>query len=269
MVGYPNVGKSSLINALIGEKKVSMSRQPGKTKHFQTIEVPNRRITLCDCPGLVFPSVVATKAHLVIRAVQPIDVTNDTLTPVQLIVEKVGLDTCLRKYKCAEQAKAYMHESSGRILLSAMAVKLGHLLRMSEPDISWSARRVLRDFTEGWLLYCEKPPGMEEEGGSDSDADAADAAAAEKAFCAAEGVADVADFLAESAEPQSLEAAVSKMNKRQMRQMQKSMGRRTMQLKVDGVADPFARKNRTGGETLGDFALGQQAMRVYQSGRSQ
>merc|ERR1719247_4075324 len=58
MVGYPNVGKSSLINAVVGEKKVSMSRQPGKTKHFQTIEVPERNITLCDCPGLVFPSVV-------------------------------------------------------------------------------------------------------------------------------------------------------------------------------------------------------------------
>ena len=38
-----------------------MSRQPGKTKHFQTIELPQRKLRLCDCPGLVFPSVVATK----------------------------------------------------------------------------------------------------------------------------------------------------------------------------------------------------------------
>lgn len=35
LVGYPNVGKSSTINSLIAEKKVSVSATPGKTKHFQ------------------------------------------------------------------------------------------------------------------------------------------------------------------------------------------------------------------------------------------
>lgn len=35
LVGYPNVGKSSTINALMLEKKVSVSATPGKTKHFQ------------------------------------------------------------------------------------------------------------------------------------------------------------------------------------------------------------------------------------------
>ena len=34
-VGFPNVGKSSTINALIGDKKTSVSSTPGKTKHFQ------------------------------------------------------------------------------------------------------------------------------------------------------------------------------------------------------------------------------------------
>lgn len=35
LVGYPNVGKSSTINALIQDKKTSVSATPGKTKHFQ------------------------------------------------------------------------------------------------------------------------------------------------------------------------------------------------------------------------------------------
>lgn len=35
MVGYPNVGKSSTINALYGVKRVAVSKTPGKTKHFQ------------------------------------------------------------------------------------------------------------------------------------------------------------------------------------------------------------------------------------------
>ena len=33
-VGYPNVGKSSVINVLMGVKKVGVAALPGKTKHF-------------------------------------------------------------------------------------------------------------------------------------------------------------------------------------------------------------------------------------------
>jgi ribosome biogenesis GTPase A len=54
MVGYPNVGKSSTINALLGVTSVSHGMQrvavastPGKTKHFQTLSL-NSEITLVD-----------------------------------------------------------------------------------------------------------------------------------------------------------------------------------------------------------------------------
>ncbi|RKO95157.1 hypothetical protein CAUPRSCDRAFT_13106, partial [Caulochytrium protostelioides] len=50
-VGYPNVGKSSTLNALLGAKKVAVAATPGKTKHFQTIHLDDEMI-LCDCPGL-------------------------------------------------------------------------------------------------------------------------------------------------------------------------------------------------------------------------
>ena len=55
MVGYPNVGKSSTINVLFGDKKVSVSATPGKTKHFQTLLIGND-IFLCDCPGIAVES---------------------------------------------------------------------------------------------------------------------------------------------------------------------------------------------------------------------
>jgi ribosome biogenesis GTPase A len=87
LVGYPNVGKSSTINALIGEKKVSVSSTPGKTKHFQTIHLSD--IVLCDCPGLVFPQFATTKADLVCDGVLPIDQLREHTAPVALLVKRI------------------------------------------------------------------------------------------------------------------------------------------------------------------------------------
>lgn len=56
-LGFPNVGKSSVINSLVGRKVVSVSRTPGHTKYFQTYYL-TPTVKLCDCPGLVFPSCV-------------------------------------------------------------------------------------------------------------------------------------------------------------------------------------------------------------------
>lgn len=50
LVGYPNVGKSSTINALFGSKKTAVAPTPGKTKHFQTLNISST-LCLCDCPG--------------------------------------------------------------------------------------------------------------------------------------------------------------------------------------------------------------------------
>jgi len=49
-VGFPNVGKSSTINAIFGAKKTAVAPTPGKTKHFQTLNV-SPTLCLCDCPG--------------------------------------------------------------------------------------------------------------------------------------------------------------------------------------------------------------------------
>lgn len=78
LTGYPNVGKSSTINALLQEKKVSVSATPGKTKHFQTLFL-DKDIMLCDCCGLVMPSFCLTKADMVVNGILPIDQVNDEI----------------------------------------------------------------------------------------------------------------------------------------------------------------------------------------------
>ena len=43
-----------------------VSETPGKTKHFQTLEL-TEDVTLCDCPGLVMPSLANSKAGMVLQ----------------------------------------------------------------------------------------------------------------------------------------------------------------------------------------------------------
>lgn len=72
--GFPNVGKSSVINSLVGRKVVSVSRTPGHTKYFQTYYL-TKTVKLCDCPGLVFPSYVAKQLQVEALSCFTADVT--------------------------------------------------------------------------------------------------------------------------------------------------------------------------------------------------
>merc|ERR1719170_51716 len=84
-IGYPNVGKSSTINKLLSCKKVRVSETPGKTKHFQTLNL-TEDITLCDCPGLVMPSIANSKAGMVLQGILPIDQLRDHVPVINLLL---------------------------------------------------------------------------------------------------------------------------------------------------------------------------------------
>ena len=69
MIGYPNVGKSSLINTLRTKKVCKTAPVPGETKVWQYIALM-RRIHLIDCPGIVPGEDGETaEADLVLRGV--------------------------------------------------------------------------------------------------------------------------------------------------------------------------------------------------------
>lgn len=88
LVGYPNVGKSSTLNALLGAHRVSVSSTPGKTKHLQT-HLLGKSLVLCDCPGLVFPQFASTRAELVCDGVLPIDDMRDWRAPLELVARRI------------------------------------------------------------------------------------------------------------------------------------------------------------------------------------
>lgn len=52
VVGYPNVGKSALINKLAGRKTAKSANKPGVTRNFQWIRI-SETIELLDMPGII------------------------------------------------------------------------------------------------------------------------------------------------------------------------------------------------------------------------
>ncbi|KAK2628548.1 hypothetical protein QTJ16_001651 [Diplocarpon rosae] len=162
LVGYPNVGKSSTINALIGSKKVSVSSTPGKTKHFQTIHL-SEKVLLCDCPGLVFPNFATTKAELVCNGILPIDQLREFTGPAGLVAKRIPLHFLEALYGMKIQIRPIEEGGTGtptaEEVLSAYAKARGFTRTgQGQPDESRAARYILKDYVNGRLLFCQPPP---------------------------------------------------------------------------------------------------------------
>nr|VZI32877.1 unnamed protein product [Spirometra erinaceieuropaei] len=163
-VGYPNVGKSSTLNALCGAKKVSVSATPGRTKRFQTIFL-QPDFQLCDCPGMVMPSFAHTREDLVVAGILPIDEMRDCIPPIRVICEQIPREVLSAVYGVNIPRPAE-HEDQSRPptpyeFLGAYARMRGFMTARGNPHYDRAARIVLKDYTKGRLRFCHPPPGMD------------------------------------------------------------------------------------------------------------
>lgn len=169
LVGYPNVGKSSTINALVGSKKVSVSATPGKTKHFQTINL-SEEVVLVDCPGLVFPNFAYTKGELVCNGVLPIDQLREHIPPTALVCQRIpkffleavyGIHIPIQRVEDGGNGEF----PSARELLNAYARARGYMTQgFGSADEPRAARYILKDYVNGKLLYVNPPPRKDADG---------------------------------------------------------------------------------------------------------
>lgn len=165
MVGYPNVGKSSTIVALCAQKKVPVSSTPGRTRHFQTILMDD--MTLCDCPGLVFPNFANTKAEMLCNGILPIDQMIDHVAPITHIcrtISRVALEAVygISIIKPSADDPNQNRPPTAYELLDAYGLARGIMNGRGDADGPRVARPLLKDYVKGSKLrHCALPPNAD------------------------------------------------------------------------------------------------------------
>ncbi|KAK4166708.1 putative nucleolar GTP-binding protein [Cladorrhinum sp. PSN259] len=153
LVGYPNVGKSSIINALRGKAVAKVAPIPGETKVWQYVTLM-KRIYLIDCPGIVPPNQNDTPQDLLLRGVVRVENVENPEQYIPAVLKKVKTHHMERTY----EFKGWKDHIE---FLELLARKGGRLLKGGEPDVDGVAKMVLNDFMRGKIPWFTPAPAME------------------------------------------------------------------------------------------------------------
>ncbi|KAM9410097.1 guanine nucleotide-binding protein-like 3-like protein [Pholidichthys leucotaenia] len=149
VVGFPNVGKSSLINSLKRARACNVGATPGVTKCLQEVHL-DKHIKLLDCPGIVLAT-STTDAAMILRNCVKIEQLIDPLPPVEAILRRCNKAQIMEHYGVPDFHTA-------QEFLALLAQRQGKLRRGGLPDTDKAAKGVLMDWTGGRISYFTHPP---------------------------------------------------------------------------------------------------------------
>ncbi|KAH7642719.1 guanine nucleotide-binding protein-like 3 [Dermatophagoides farinae] len=158
IVGFPNVGKSSVINSLKRTYVCNVGPTPGLTRSMQMVSL-DKKIKLIDSPGIVFAknldnqssSSSSSSSILALRNAINIDKLSDPILPVQAILNRVNAIDLIRIYGLTEF-------NTVQEFLSLIAKRFGKIVKGGRLDLESSAKKVLHDWNCGKLKYYTIPP---------------------------------------------------------------------------------------------------------------
>ncbi|KAG2002465.1 GTP-binding protein [Coprinopsis cinerea AmutBmut pab1-1] len=156
VVGYPNVGKSSLINSLKRSKVCSVASQPGHTKDLQSIQL-ERGLRVIDSPGVVFDDDAfddgkgTKKGSILLRNVVKVEDVEDPIAVVEEILLRTPRETIQKIYNLPEFGTPLE-------FLTMLALSSGRLHKGGTPDLNSAARQVLTDWNQQKIPYFSQPP---------------------------------------------------------------------------------------------------------------
>ncbi|NWI61456.1 NOG2 protein, partial [Calyptomena viridis] len=151
-IGYPNVGKSSVINTLRSKKVCNVAPIAGETKVWQYITLM-RRIFLIDCPGVVYPS-GDTETDIVLKGVVQVEKIKSPEDHISAVLERAKPEYIRKTYKIDSWEDT-------EDFLEKLAARTGKLLKGGEPDLQTVSKMVLNDWQRGRIPFFVKPPNAE------------------------------------------------------------------------------------------------------------
>ncbi|OWZ66939.1 nucleolar GTP-binding protein 2 [Cryptococcus neoformans] len=162
-IGYPNTGKSSIINTLKKKKVCTVAPIPGETKVWQYITLM-RRIYLIDCPGIVPVSAKDSDTDTVLKGVVRVENLATPAEHIPALLERVRPEYLERTYGLEHVEGGWHGEEGATFVLTAIAKKSGKLLKGGEPDQEAAAKMVLNDWIRGKVPFFVAPPTKPESG---------------------------------------------------------------------------------------------------------
>lgn len=154
-IGYPNVGKSSVINTLRSKKVCNVAPIAGETKVWQYITLM-KSIYLIDCPGVV-PPTKDEDSGVVLKGVVRVEKIEDPIDYIPCVMKRVKPQYLATTYKIEPGWTDHVD------LLTRIAVRFGKLLKKGEPDLNTIAKTMLNDFVRGKIPYFVPPPAIPED----------------------------------------------------------------------------------------------------------
>ncbi|KAF9357209.1 GTPase required for pre-60S ribosomal subunit nuclear export and maturation [Mortierella sp. AD094] len=160
-IGYPNTGKSSIINTLRGKKVCNVAPIPGETKVWQYITLM-KRIYLIDCPGVVHPSTTDTETDIVLKGVVRVENIKQPDDYIPELLNRVRPEYIQRTYELD-------HWEDSVDFLTQLAKRTGKLIKGGEADLGSVAKMVLNDWLRGKIPYYTAPPEGDKPGGESAE----------------------------------------------------------------------------------------------------
>ena len=153
IVGYPNTGKSSLIQALTkNKKKVGISSNAGFTRAIKRIKL-TKNLYLIDTPGVI-PIDETDETAIALKACMVADKVKDPLAVVEALYDLLPVSKFEKLYKVKTIESDGLDE-----LIERIGKKHGPLVSGGNVNEIEVYKKIIRDWQLNKLHYFNYPPG--------------------------------------------------------------------------------------------------------------